>query len=277
MPTCGFTSERRDPRPLAGQYDATVRSRVLGATVALAVLLVVIAACQTEDPDVAADRPSRRSNDEHGADDAAHDDHPASLLRGPARRHLFDIAKAHGLPVEAIMQANGMTDANVLLAGQVIQLPLATEYTTTTLPRPTTIPPTALLWYRRSLPRLAARDVVLAPLRPLERQDPPRHAPPSPPPVGRTRLRRARRRRPRCHSPSTWRSSTWTGRAVATPTSPDRLGRRRARLRGFWDKGKTDKDALWTSNAALVPSIQRYVDSVGATSVARHQARAPAA
>src|SRR6476661_8927291 len=23
--------------------------------------------------------------------------------------------------------------------------------------------------------------------------------------------------------------------------------------RGFWDKGKTDKDALWTSNAALVP------------------------
>jgi hypothetical protein len=34
--------------------------------------------------------------------------------------------------------------------------------------------------------------------------------------------------------------------------------------RGFWDKGKTDKDALWTSNAALVPSIRRYVDGVGA-------------
>ena len=58
---------------------------------------------------------------------------------------LFDIAKAHGLPVEAIMQANGMTDANVLLAGQVIQLPLATEFTTTTLPRPTTIPPSTAL------------------------------------------------------------------------------------------------------------------------------------
>src|SRR6187455_92433 len=25
--------------------------------------------------------------------------------------------------------------------------------------------------------------------------------------------------------------------------------------RGFWDKGKTDKDAQWTSNAALVPSV----------------------
>ena len=34
--------------------------------------------------------------------------------------------------------------------------------------------------------------------------------------------------------------------------------------RGFWDKGKTDKDALWTSNAELVPTIRRYVDGVGA-------------
>ena len=57
---------------------------------------------------------------------------------------------------------------------------------------------------------------------------------------------------------------------MATPTS-HRSPRQTASsdCRGFWDKGKTDKDALWTSNAALVPSIQRYVDSVGATSVAR--------
>jgi hypothetical protein len=34
--------------------------------------------------------------------------------------------------------------------------------------------------------------------------------------------------------------------------------------RGFWDKGKTDKDALWTSNAELVPAIRDYVDGVGA-------------
>jgi hypothetical protein len=33
--------------------------------------------------------------------------------------------------------------------------------------------------------------------------------------------------------------------------------------RGFWDKGKTDKDALWTSNAEIAPSMRRYVDSVG--------------
>jgi hypothetical protein len=34
--------------------------------------------------------------------------------------------------------------------------------------------------------------------------------------------------------------------------------------RGFWDKGKTDKDALWTSNADKSPTLKAYVDSVGA-------------
>lgn len=34
--------------------------------------------------------------------------------------------------------------------------------------------------------------------------------------------------------------------------------------RGFWDKGKTDKDAIWTSNAAVSPTLKDYVSSVGA-------------
>jgi hypothetical protein len=34
--------------------------------------------------------------------------------------------------------------------------------------------------------------------------------------------------------------------------------------RGFWDKGKTDKDALWTSNAELAPTLKRYVAGIGA-------------
>ncbi len=34
--------------------------------------------------------------------------------------------------------------------------------------------------------------------------------------------------------------------------------------RGFWDKGKTDKDALWTSNAAISPTLKSYVDGTGA-------------
>ncbi|MCU1398319.1 MAG: hypothetical protein JWN62_1428 [Acidimicrobiales bacterium] len=34
--------------------------------------------------------------------------------------------------------------------------------------------------------------------------------------------------------------------------------------RGFWDKGKTDKGALWTSNAEIAPTLRRYVDDIGA-------------
>jgi hypothetical protein len=34
--------------------------------------------------------------------------------------------------------------------------------------------------------------------------------------------------------------------------------------RGFWDKGKTDKGALWTSNAKVSPTLRAYVDDIGA-------------
>jgi hypothetical protein len=34
--------------------------------------------------------------------------------------------------------------------------------------------------------------------------------------------------------------------------------------RGFWDKGKPDKGASWTANAAKSPTLRRYVDSIGA-------------
>ena len=34
--------------------------------------------------------------------------------------------------------------------------------------------------------------------------------------------------------------------------------------RGFWDKGKTDKDAQWTSNASVAPTLRDYVAGVGA-------------
>ena len=122
-----------------------MRSRVLGATVGLAVLLVIIAACENENPDIASQTlPAIQTTSTV----------PTTLLTTTTQPRfyevqagdtLFDIARAHGIPVEAIMQANGMTDANVLLAGQIIQLPLASEITTTTLPRPTTIPPSTAL------------------------------------------------------------------------------------------------------------------------------------
>ena len=69
----------------------------------------------------------------------------------------------------------------------------------------------------------------------------------------------------RAAGPSGSRSSTWIGRAAATPTSP-RSPSADGELdcRGFWDKGKTDKDAQWTSNADKAPTVRAYVDAVGA-------------
>ena len=45
---------------------------------------------------------------------------------------------------------------------------------------------------------------------------------------------------------------------------PVGVGRRRLDCRGFWDKGKTDKNTLWTSNAAISPTLKTYVDGTGA-------------
>ena len=56
-------------------------------------------------------------------------------------------------------------------------------------------------------------------------------------------------------SPSTWRSSTWTGSSGGdTNFAPIASADGELDCRGFWDKGKTDKDALWTSNAEVAPT-----------------------
>ena len=47
--------------------------------------------------------------------------------------------------------------------------------------------------------------------------------------------------------------------------------------RGFWDKGKTDKDALWTSNADVAPTgpaLRRLRSAPTSAGVRRDQARA---
>ena len=56
---------------------------------------------------------------------------------------LTEIADAYGLPIPAIMEANGIVDPNAIQAGQILELPLASEIVAATLP--TTVPgPTAL-------------------------------------------------------------------------------------------------------------------------------------
>ncbi len=53
---------------------------------------------------------------------------------------LTEIAAAYGLPVLAIMQANGIVDANRIEVGQILELPLASEIVSTSLPPVTTAP-----------------------------------------------------------------------------------------------------------------------------------------
>ena len=53
---------------------------------------------------------------------------------------LSGIAAAYGLPMTAIMDINGIVDANQIEVGQILELPLASEIVSTTLPPVTTAP-----------------------------------------------------------------------------------------------------------------------------------------
>lgn len=49
---------------------------------------------------------------------------------------LIEIAGAYGLPIQAIMEKNGILDQNKIFAGQIIELPNAAEIVATSLPPP---------------------------------------------------------------------------------------------------------------------------------------------
>lgn len=51
---------------------------------------------------------------------------------------LIEIADAFGLPMTLIMEKNGITNPDQIQAGQILELPLASEVVLTTLPAPTT-------------------------------------------------------------------------------------------------------------------------------------------
>jgi LysM repeat protein len=53
---------------------------------------------------------------------------------------LSEIAAAYGLPVQAIMDANLIVDPNRIEVGQILELPLASEIVSTSLPPVTTAP-----------------------------------------------------------------------------------------------------------------------------------------
>ena len=116
-------------------YDAAVRSRLLGASLAAACLVGLAAACSD----------GRR----HGAGAtlppiATTTTIPPTTPPPPTTQPRFyeiqpgdtliEIAAAYGLPMLAIMEKNGIVDQNKIFAGQILELPIAAEIVATSLP-----------------------------------------------------------------------------------------------------------------------------------------------
>ena len=141
----GRSSRSRSTSPLARggstPYDARVRSRVLGATVGTsAALVLIVGACSNDDDGTAdATLPAIQTTTSITTTIPPTTSQPRfyEIQSGDT---LIEIAAAFGLPVQAVMEANGITDANVIFAGQIITLPLASEIVVTSLPPITTLP-----------------------------------------------------------------------------------------------------------------------------------------
>ena len=112
--------------------------RLLGATFVGVVLVVVAAACSGDDdaaPNVTL--PPIVTTTTVPTTIAATTTQPRfyKIQQGDT---LGKIAAAFGLPIQAIMEKNQLTDPNKIFAGQILELPVASEIVVTSLPSVTT-------------------------------------------------------------------------------------------------------------------------------------------
>ena len=113
--------------------------RLLGATFLGVILIVVAAACSGDDDAAAnATLPPIVTTTTVPTTIASTTTQPRfyKIQRGDT---LDKIAAAYGLPIQAIMDKNGLTDPNKIFAGQILELPLASEVVSTSLPPVTTV------------------------------------------------------------------------------------------------------------------------------------------
>jgi LysM repeat protein len=118
-------------------YDAAVRSRLLGASLVAAGLLGLAAACSDGD-----DAGARATLPPISTTTTI----PPTTVPPPPTQPRFyeiqpgdtliEIATAYGLPMQAIMEKNGIVDQNKIFAGQILELPNAAEIVATSLPPP---------------------------------------------------------------------------------------------------------------------------------------------
>jgi LysM repeat protein len=123
-------------------YDAAVRSRQLGATLAAACLVGVPAACSdAQDDGAGATLPPISTTTTVPPTTAAPPPTLPRFYKIQAGDTLIEIAAAYGLPMQAIMERNGIVDQNKIYAGQILELPVASEIVAMSLPPPP-VPPT---------------------------------------------------------------------------------------------------------------------------------------
>ncbi len=121
-----------------------MRSRVLGATVAALLTAVMSGACADMDDGAAEQTLPVIQTTTIVTTTLPPTTSQPRFYEIQSGDTLIEIAAAFGLPVQAIMEANGIVDANRILAGQILTLPLASEIVVTSLPPVTTTPqPTA--------------------------------------------------------------------------------------------------------------------------------------
>jgi LysM repeat protein len=121
-----------------------MRSRVLGATVAALLTAVAFGACADMDDGAAEQTLPAIQTTTIVTTTLPPTTTQPRFYEIQSGDTLIEIAAAFGLPVQAIMEANGIADANRILAGQILTLPLASEIVVTSLPPVTTTPqPTA--------------------------------------------------------------------------------------------------------------------------------------
>ena len=123
-------------------YDAAVRTRVLGASLAAACLAGLVAGCSDGDDNGAGATlpPISTTTTIPPTTPPPATTQPRFYEIQPGDT-LIEIAAAYGLPMLAIMEKNGIVDQNKIFAGQILELPNAAEIVATSLPSPA-VPPT---------------------------------------------------------------------------------------------------------------------------------------
>jgi LysM repeat protein len=129
----------------ACRYDAGVRSRLLGASLGGICLVVLAPACaDDDDPAANATLAAIQTTTTVATTVPPTTTQPRFYEVQPGDT-LTEIASAFGLPIPAIMEKNNIVNPDQIFAGQILELPQASEIVVTSLPPVTTTPPQTAL------------------------------------------------------------------------------------------------------------------------------------